>query len=168
MGQAFAPKQNFRGEGFALCAVVTEAAISSIGGGEGVPPEPDWRSLYSDDGDIAFAHEQWGLVMRELRDAGTLVVANGHAIRRLVEFRVQYERMARHVAENGPVIKAKRTKVPQYNPHWIVMRQADEHIRVAEAELGIAPTRRGKATKVQRGRKAPRASDAYVKRPSVS
>ena len=137
--------------------------VTAIEGGDGVPPEPDWRSLYSDDDDVSLAHEQWGLVVRELREAGILTTANGHAIRRLVEFRVQYEHMARHVAEKGPVIKAAKTKVPQYSPHWIVMRQADEHIRVAEAELGIAPTRRGKATKVQRVKKAQCAADNYLK-----
>ncbi len=142
---------------------MTNSPFPTIDGGDGVPPEPDWRTLYADEDDIALAERQWGEVTREMREAGTLAAANGHSIRRLIEFRVQYERMARHVAEHGPVIKARRSKVPQYNPHWIVMRQADENIRVAEAELGIAPVRRGKAAKVQRGKKAPRAADSYLK-----
>ncbi|MEW9837307.1 hypothetical protein ABUE29_18655, partial [Mesorhizobium sp. ZMM04-4] len=69
--------------------------LQSIEGGDGVPVEPDWRSIYDDELDIAEASEQWGVVTREMKDAGTLTVANGHAIRRLVEFRVQYERAAR-------------------------------------------------------------------------
>ena len=96
------------------------------------------------------------------RDAGTLAVANGHAIKRLVDFRIQYERSSRHVAEQSPVTKAKRTGVPQYNLHWTVMRQADEAIRALEAALGVAPTSRGKATKVSRVKKAKRAADAYL------
>jgi P27 family predicted phage terminase small subunit len=135
----------------------------AIDGGGGVPPEPDWRSLYSDVLDVATAHEEWGLVVRELQDAGTLAICNGHAVKRLVEFRVQYERASRQVAETGAIVKAKRTKVPAYSPYWVVMRQADEAIRVLEAELGLAPVRRGKATKVQRAKKNPRAADAYIK-----
>jgi hypothetical protein len=52
-----------------------------------------------------------------MREAGTLAVANGHAIRRLVEFGLQYDRSVARVAEQGTVIKAKRTGVPQINPH---------------------------------------------------
>lgn len=137
--------------------------FAAVSGGEGVPSEPDWSMLYADEFDIAEAHEQWTTVLHELQDANTLALANGHAIKRLVEFRVQYERSSRHVAEHGPVLKGKRAKVGQWNPHWSVMRQADEAIRVIEAELGIAPTRRGKATKVQRGKKVSRAADQYLK-----
>jgi hypothetical protein len=43
------------------------------------------------------------------------------------------------------------------------MRHADENIWVGETELGIAPVRRGKATKVGRGKKAPRAADCSSK-----
>lgn len=138
-------------------------SLQAISGGDGLPAEPDWSSLYADELDIAEAHEQWGIVTRELQDTGTLAVANGHSIKRLVEFRVQYERSSKHVAEHGPVLKGKRAKVGQWNPHWSVMRQADEAIRVLEAELGIAPARRGKVTKVQRGKKAFRAADNYLK-----
>lgn len=137
--------------------------FSAIEGGEGSPNEPDWSSLYSDELDIAQAHQQWTIVLGELRDAGTLALANGHAMKRLVEFRVQYERSSRHVAEHGPVMKGKRAKIGQWNPHWSVMRQADEAIRVIEAELGISPVRRGKATKVERAKKAPRAADRFLR-----
>ncbi|MCV9997337.1 P27 family phage terminase small subunit [Pararhizobium sp. YC-54] len=137
--------------------------LSPVLGGDGVPPEPDWASIYTDEFDILEAHEQWTIVLNELREANTLAVSNGHAIKRLVEFRVQYDRSSKHVAEHGPVLKGKRAKVGQWNPHWSVMRQADEAIRVIEAELGIAPARRGKVTKVTRGKKTSRAADSYLK-----
>jgi phage terminase small subunit len=139
--------------------------LTAISGNDGLPPEPDWRTIFADDDDLAIAHDQWGIVVRELRDAGTLAVSNGHAIKRLVEFRVQYERAARHVAEKGAILAptSKKAKVGQWNPFWSVMRQAAQDINLAEAELGIAPVRRGKATKVQRGKKAPRAADNYLK-----
>lgn len=149
-----------------------------VAGGSGMPPEPDWQSIYADVLDLAAAHDEWEIVSREMQDAGTLALCNGHAMKRLVEFRVQYERSARHVAEFGPVMKgktrkskadaggadtSKHAKVGQWNPHWSVMRQADEAIRVLEAELGLAPVRRGKAVKVQRGKKAARPADQYLK-----
>jgi P27 family predicted phage terminase small subunit len=137
--------------------------FEALTGGDGVPLEPDWTSIYADELDIADAHEKWGVVIRELRDANTLAVANGDAVKRLVDFRVQYERSSRHVAEHGPVLKGKRAKVGQWNPHWSVMRQADEAIRMLESRLGIDPLSRGKATQVQRGKKTSRAADAYLK-----
>jgi phage terminase small subunit len=141
------------------------AKLTSIAGGDGVPREPDWSQLFTDEFDLALATEHWGVITRELDNAGVLAVTNGHAIRRLIEFRVQYERSARHVAEKGAILAptSKKAKVGQWNPHWSAMRQADESIRVLEAELGLAPTRRGKTTKVQRGKKAPRAADDYLR-----
>lgn len=140
--------------------------VTVLSGGEGLPPEPDWRTIFADDDDLAVAHEHWGIVTREMADAGTLVVANGAAIKRLIEFVVQYERASRHVAEKGAIMAptSKKAKVGQWNPFWSVMRQADESIRVAEAELGLSPVRRGKATKVQRAKKAPRAADNFLKK----
>lgn len=139
--------------------------MTSIEGGEGVPREPDWSQIFTDEFDLALAGEQWGIVTRELSDAGVLAVANGHAVRRLVEFRVQYERSAKHVAEKGSILAptSKKAKTGQWNPHWSVMRQADESIRVLEAELGLAPTRRGKTTKVTRGKKTARAADRFLR-----
>lgn len=138
-------------------------SLATISGGDGVPAEPDWASIYSDVLDVAAAHEAWGIVTREMSDAGILSVANGHAIKRLVEFRVQYERAAKHVAEKGAILPAKRAKVGQHNPYWSVMRHADEAIRVIEAELGLPPVRRGKAAKVEKKSKVARAADRYLK-----
>ncbi len=139
--------------------------VLSIEGGDGLPPEPDWSSIYSDELDLAAAHEAWGVIVRELRSANTLAVVNGDAICRLVEFKVQYQRASRHVAEHGAILppKNKRTKVGQWNPYWSVMRQADKAILALEAELGLSPVRRGKAEQVKRGKQANRAADAYLK-----
>lgn len=138
-------------------------AFEAVAGGDGIPPEPDWAALFADDLDLAAAKSHWGSTVRDLREAGTLSVANGHAIRRLVEFRVQYERAARHVAENGTILKAMRAKTGQFNPYWAVMKHADEAIRILEGELGISPVRRGRATKVKRAEKTQRSSDEYIK-----
>lgn len=137
--------------------------FSAIDGGDGHPQEPDWSQIYADEFDIVSAHAEWGLVVRELNETSTLTVANGHAIRRLVEFRIQYERSSRHVAEHGPVLKGKRAKVGQWNPHWSVMNQAAEKIVALEKALGISPDARGKAGKVARKQKTVRAADNYLK-----
>ena len=142
----------------------THMKAAPIEGGGGIPPEPDWSEIFSDVLDVAAAHTEWGIVIREMRESQTVSVANGHAIARLVHFRLVYGRALRMVGEQGAILKAKRTLRPLYNLHWIVMRQADEAIRSAEAELGIAPVRRGKASKVNRAVKEHRAADAYLKR----
>lgn len=138
--------------------------LTVIAGGDGVPPEPQWE--YQDAAELADAAGQWRTIVAEMRDAGTLAVANGHAIKRLVEFRVQYERAARHVAEHGAVLKSKRAEAGVRSRHWTVMREADEAVRVLEAELGIAPVRRGKVRKVQK-KAAPRSADTYLSKPPM-
>jgi phage terminase small subunit len=75
---------------------------------------------------------------------------------------VQYERAARHVAEHGAILKASKAKIGQFNPYWAVMKHASDEIRRLEAELGIAPVRRGRATTVKREKKSERASDRYL------
>lgn len=137
--------------------------ITEIGGGDGMPPEPDWTATYSDVFDLALAHETWGQVTREMKEAGTLAVVNGHAIQRLVNFRIIYERAARAAAEQGAVIKAKKSGVLQYSPHWIVARQASDTMRALEADLGISPLRRSKAGKAIT-RAAAKPSDKYLGR----
>lgn len=141
-------------------------SVTVLDGGDGLPPEPDWSAIFDDDLDQTTAHEHWDIVTRELKSAATLTVANGHSIKRLVEFRVQYERASRHVAEKGAILAPtnKKTKVGQWNPYWSVMRQADDAIRVIEAELGIAPVRRGKAVKVAKKQRQGRAADEFLGR----
>ncbi len=136
--------------------------LATIPGGDGTPPEPDWAATYSDVLDLALARQTWGEVVREMRDAGTLAVVNGHAIMRLCNFRIIYERAAREAAENGAVIKAKKTGVLMYSPHWIVTRQADDAMRAIEDALGISPLRRGKVTKAARRKAAARPADRYL------
>ncbi|MCJ2132462.1 P27 family phage terminase small subunit [Methylobacterium sp. E-045] len=128
-----------------------------------MPPTPNWSQTFVDEIDLAFAHEEWTGVINEMTGRGILSVANGHAIKRLVEFRVVYDRAARQLAEQGPIIKAATTGVPQINPYWTVMKQADEAVRTAEAELGLSPVRRSKATKVEKKTKVARAADAFLK-----
>jgi phage terminase small subunit len=108
--------------------------LKAVKGGEGTPAEPNWKLIYILEEESAVAHEEWRVIIREMQEVGTLSVANGHAIRRLVEFRIQYHRATRIVAEQGPIIEAKRTKTPRANPYWTVMRQADNAIKVIEAE----------------------------------
>lgn len=138
-----------------------------IVGGDGEPDEPDWSLLYSQHDDCEMASTEWGKVIRELKESQTLAVSNGHAIRRLVDFRIQYERAARHVAEHGAIFRPKgRKKHGEWNPFWSVMRQAQEAIKHIETELGIAPIRRGRAAKVQKRDKRARAADAYLSKAS--
>lgn len=138
------------------------ASLSVIDGGDGMPPEPDWTAIYSDVMDIALARETWQQVTREMQAIGTLSVVNGHAIWRLCTFRIVFERAARAAADQGAVIKAKKTGVLQYSPHWIVSRQADEAMRAIEAELGISPLRRSKAGKAPGRARPKRAADRYL------
>ena len=145
---------------------------SVIIGGDGEPQEPDWKLIYQNEDDLELAHLHWGNIIREMRECQTLSVANGHAIRRLTDFRIAYERASRAVAEQGPLIASKKktnggARAGQWNPWWSVLRHAEETIRHLETELGISPLRRGRAGKVQKRSKQERASDTYLKKKAV-
>jgi P27 family predicted phage terminase small subunit len=137
--------------------------LTTLTGGEGVPPEPDWSTLFADELDLKIAREHWRTVVNEMREHQTLTVANGAAIKRLVMFHVEFERQARAVAEDGAIRHAKRTKVPQIHPAWSVMKQAAEAAASAEAELAISPRRRNNGGKVQRKAKRTTAADEFRK-----
>jgi P27 family predicted phage terminase small subunit len=137
-----------------------------IPGGGDAPeaiPEPDWTLLYSDELDIAAASGHWRTILAEMREAQTVSAANGHAVKRLVIAYVQHDQAARMIAEQSPVIKAKRSKSATWNPWWTVLKDAAGMASAAEAELGLAPRRRTGVGKVQRTRKVARAADAYLK-----
>ncbi|MDH3232213.1 MAG: P27 family phage terminase small subunit [Alphaproteobacteria bacterium] len=165
--------QNIRGTELEMTA--KSNVVTSIKGGNGVPPEPQWSLHYSDELDVAAAQDEWGVIVREMETAETLAVANASAIRRLVMFRIQFERAANHVAEHGAILKPdavdkvvdkgkpkSKAKVGQWNPYWSVMRQADGAIRALEAELGLAPRRRATAAKAKRQVNRGRPADDYL------
>lgn len=127
------------------------------------PVEPDWSAIFTDDLDLAAAKEHWGEIVAEMRESGTLVVANGHAIRRVVCFRIEWDRSARNIADDGKILRAKRTKTPQINPEWTCLKQATEALTILEAELGLSPRRRNAAGKVQRAKRKATAADRYLK-----
>lgn len=134
-----------------------------IAGGDGLPPEPDWSVMYDDDLDVQAASELWGSIIREMRTRDTISVTNAHQIKRYVTCCLLHDKALQHVLEKGAVIKAKRSSVPQYNPWWSVMKDADARASAHESELGISPRRRSGAAKVKRGTKQATPADSYLK-----
>lgn len=130
-----------------------------------IVPEPDWESLFSDALEISAAREHWRIIITEMRDRQLLVPANGHSIQRLVCAYLMFDRMYRHVAEHGVVLKPRRgnTKaIARTSPYFTAMREAGTDAATLEAELGISPRRRGSAVKAERRQRRERASDGYL------
>lgn len=133
-----------------------------IPGGDGTPPEPAWSAIYDDDIDQKLAHDIWGQVVREMREKDTLSVVNGLSIKRYVMACILHEQASGKVIEQGAVVKAKRSAVPQYNPWWAVLKDADARAAAHESELGLSPRRRNSAGKIARGKKKTTAADSYL------
>jgi P27 family predicted phage terminase small subunit len=129
------------------------AEIVGLPGGDGVPPEPNWRTIFGRAPDREAAAAYWRSIISELRTAEKLAVANAHSIKRLVVAYVTYDISAREVLKMGPVIKAKKTGVPTYNPWWTTMSNADSQAAALEKALCITPRERGAGAKVQRATK---------------
>lgn len=139
------------------------AELVEIEGGDGIPPEPNWRSIFGRAADRAAAESYWRQVISELRSTEKLAVANAHSIKRLVVAYVNYDRSAKEVAKSGPVMKAARTKVPTYNPWWTTLSNADSQAQALEKALCISPRDRGAGAKVEKKAKRRTGADRYLK-----
>ena len=128
--------------------------------------EPDWSSIFSDELEIAAAHEHWRIVTTEMKERALLSPANAHTLRRLVVGYVVYERAELHVAENGAVTKPRRGNskaIARVSPYFMAMEQALASVTMLEAKLGLLPRDRSSATKAERTTKRARAADNYLR-----
>lgn len=135
------------------------------GSGE-IVPEPDWRTLLTDDSEIASAGEHWRRITTEMRGRNILSPSNGHALQRLIIAYALYDRCSREVAKTGAVSQPKRgvkTAIARLSPHFTAMREAASDASQLEAELGLSPRRRSSAAKVEGKVRSARASDQYLK-----
>jgi P27 family predicted phage terminase small subunit len=139
------------------------AEVVELPGGDGVPPEPNWRTIFGRAGDREAAAAYWRGVISEMRAAEKLAVANAHSIKRLVVAYVTYDISAREVLKSGPVIKAKKTGVPTYNPWWTTMSNADSQAAALEKALCVSPRDRGEGTKVEKKAVRRTGADQYLK-----
>lgn len=139
------------------------ADVIEIGGGEGVPPEPNWRSIFGRQADRDAAADYWRAIISEMRTAEKLAVANAHSIKRLVVAYVTYDISAREVLKSGPVMKAKKTGVPTYNPWWTTMSNASSQAQALEKELCVSPRDRGSGAKVEKKARRTTGADRYLK-----
>lgn len=137
--------------------------LVEIGGGDGIPPEPNWRTIFGRAADRDAAAEYWRSVISEMRAAEKLAVANSHSIKRLVVAYVTFDISAREVLKTGPVIKAPKTGVPTYNPWWTTMSNASAQAQALEKELCISPRERGTGAKVEKKTRRATGADRYLK-----
>jgi P27 family predicted phage terminase small subunit len=139
------------------------ADVIEIAGGDGVPPEPNWRSIFGRAADREAASSYWKSIISEMRGAEKLAVANSHAVIRLVVAYVTFDQSAKEVVKSGPVIKAKKTGVPTYNPWWTTMSNAASQAQALEKELCISPRERGSGAKVVKKRTRTTGSARFLK-----
>lgn len=138
-------------------------ALDVITGGDGTPPEPNWRLIFGRAADRAAAAEHWKGIVAELRSADKLAAANGHAILRLVVAYMSFDKSAKEVMKSGPVMKAAKTKVPTYNPWWTTMSNAGSQAATLEKELCISPRERNAGGKVAKKAVKQTGAAAYLK-----
>ena len=153
-----------RGEGFGPAALESAMGdVITIDGGDGVPPEPNWHTIFGRAGDREAAAAYWRGIINEMRTADKLAVANAHSIKRLIVAYVTYDISAREVLKLQPVIKAKKTGVPSYNPWWTTMSNADSQANALEKQLCLAPRDRGTGAKVEKKARRVTGADRYLK-----
>lgn len=140
--------------------------MNVIDGSGEIVDQPDWQSLFSDELEVAAAHEYWRIVTTELRERGLLSSANVHSLQRLIVAYITYDRASREVAENGAVLKPRRGNskaIARVSPYFIAMREAGADATALEDKLGLSPKGRSSVTKAERKAQRVRAADAYLK-----
>lgn len=137
--------------------------VIAIDGGDGVPPEPNWRHIFGRAADREAAAAYWRSIISEIRGAEKLAVANSHSIMRLVVAYITFDLSAKEVLKSGPVIKAKKTGVPTHNPWWTTMSNAASQAQALEKELCISPRERNSGGKVAKTARRATGADAYLK-----
>lgn len=138
-------------------------ALDVIDGGDGAPPEPDWRLIFGRAADRAVAAEHWKGIVSEIRNAEKLAAANGHAILRLIVAYMTFDRSAKEVMKSGPVMKAPKTGVPSHNPWWTTLSNAAGQAAALEKELCISPRDRNAGGKVAKKVVKRTGAAAYLK-----
>jgi len=137
--------------------------LIELPGGDGVPPEPNWRTIFGRAADREAAAVYWQAAISELRAAEKLAVANAHSIKRLIVAYVTYDISAREVLKSGPVVKAPKTGVPTYNPWWTTMSNAASQASALEKELCLSPRDRGSGAKVEKKARRASGADKYLR-----
>ena len=137
-------------------------ALDVIAGGDGTPPETNWNAIFGRVGDRNAAAAHWKSIVAEVRSAEKLAAANGHAILRLVVAYMTFDRSAKEVMKSGPVMKAKKTGVPTYNPWWTTMSNAGSQAAALEKELCISPRDRNAGGRVERTKRKTTAAANYL------
>jgi P27 family predicted phage terminase small subunit len=137
--------------------------LVELPGGDGVPPEPNWRTIFGRAADRESAASYWKSLISEMRAAEKLAVANAHSIKRLVVAYVTYDISAKEVLKSGPVMKAKRTGVPTHNPWWTTMSNASSQAQALEKELCVSPRDRNSGGKIEKAARRRTGADNYLK-----
>lgn len=136
--------------------------VVSINGGDGDLPMPNWSEIFTDELLIARAVEVWRGAIAEMRDASTLAPINANQIKRYVIACVVYDQATTQVAENSPVVPAKRSRSASWNPWWTVLKDADTMATNHEDKLGLSPRRRAQVAPAKRKPRAVAAADRYL------
>lgn len=130
--------------------------------------EPDWlltlRAGEWGKQRADIAGERWAALVASMTLKGTLDADNDALIEMASGAYADWKLAEAHVAEFGPIVPSPKTGVPMHNPYKAIADAAMKRCQSAEAQLGIPPVERGRATKAApRAKRKPRAADAYFK-----
>jgi phage terminase small subunit len=115
--------------------------------------EPDWKCIFADDLEIAFARKHWRLYLDAMRDMGTISEENVPSLIRLITVEVLWDRSMKQVAEHGAVIPPKRKNsraISRLNPHFSALKGLSAELLALESELGLSPRSRSKVSPARR------------------
>jgi phage terminase small subunit len=127
--------------------------------------EPDWALVITDPLEQQSASAAWRAAEADMRNAGTLAAGNADALRRYALAVALHAQAARHVFEDGAVVRKGKSAVQMWNLWTSALEKAAAMCESLEAELGLAPRRRNAAgaAKPLAARK-PLPADAYLPR----
>jgi P27 family predicted phage terminase small subunit len=96
------------------------------------------------------ARPVWDATVAAMVDAGTLAAESLVAIERYCLSYVRWREAEAMMAADGVVVRARRTGVPAVSIWFSISRVTAAQMGKLEAELGLVPARRGRATRATR------------------
>lgn len=103
---------------------------------------------------LAAARDVWDAAIRAMAAAHTLSPENLPLVERYASAHLRWREAERMILDGGAVIAAPRSKVPMANPWLSISRSAAAAATRLEAELGLSPARRGRASRPARSLRA--------------
>ena len=105
-------------------------------------PKPKTENIRMPAGMPASARRHWKPLLRMLRDAGIMTVADTVALEALCIVYARWREANEAIAESGLLVRDQGRRLPKLNPYVRIANQSFDQLKSMLAEFGMTPSSR--------------------------